>query len=214
VNKKLIYVYLRTPKTGSTTLTRCLREGLGEKCLKNKYPDSLTKEMVIDKEVIFGHYLTYPLPIIAENIEFKYFTMIRDPADWVLSIYHHMMNKHNLDIPFWKWYHNDRHETPHGGDNPLFNWFKIISLKGSPYDLLDNCWFVGLTERTDIIYPWLINVLGGVDLEKNSNVNKRVYELTEGDREVIYSLNPLDVDLYSYAVRLFDEKYKKMIVKI
>lgn len=210
---KSIYVFLRTPKTGSTTFIKHVERSENNKgmCLKSKYNSGLSLSAITHKKFVYGHYLTHPLPISHENINFRYITLIRDPADWLLSIYHHICRSQRLDIPFWEWYFNGRMDSPHGGDNPLYHWFEMISIGKTPFEMLEQCWFVGLTEASDIVFPWLLKLLDGLELSKRFNVGRKVYSLTNNDRQQIYSLNPLDVALYEHAVRLFKTKYRRMI---
>lgn len=78
--------------------------------------------------------------------------------------------------------------------------------------LLDACWFIrilGLDEDAD--FRLLINAMGFKDStwEKKTGT-KNTLKVTPEIREKIYKENPMDVELYNYAVKLRKEKLSEI----
>ena len=76
--------------------------------------------------------------------------------------------------------------------------------------LLDNCWFVGIVEKSDEDFKFLLESMGFKNPEwTNVGVTKRIIQLDENLLKKIYEENPLDVKIYKYALEL--NKRKKLI---
>ena len=77
--------------------------------------------------------------------------------------------------------------------------------------LLNLCWFVGIAENSREDFGFLFKEMG-LKKEKLEDVNasKKILELNDKLRKKIYDENPLDVELYQYALDLRDKK-KKLI---
>jgi len=100
--------------------------------------------------------------------------------------------------------------------NKLFEKRKIKKAK----KLLDNCWFVGITENLDNDLTFICNHIGISTNWKNMRVTgkkkswkedfilgnskpaQRKFALNEKIRQRIYKENPLDVEIYNYAKKL------------
>jgi hypothetical protein len=69
--------------------------------------------------------------------------------------------------------------------------------------LLDLCWFVGIVENSKEDFEFLFKEMG-LKKEKleDVNISKKILELNDELREKIYKENPLDVELYQYALKL------------
>jgi hypothetical protein len=180
-------------------------------------------------QIIGGHDCFYPMHR-DYNLRppYRYFTIVRDPADWLLSAYHHDVARSKEIVDFWEWYENPSMDSiigVNGNRNRLFKWYQQYNK--NPYELLNNCWFVGITERTEEFYPWLFMQWGlpteykdelvtgemghGVGAEKQKIITENIfipkrYELTEWDRKRIWEENPIDVRFYEYAKRLYENK--------
>jgi len=73
--------------------------------------------------------------------------------------------------------------------------------------LLDLCWFVGIIENSDKDIPFLFDSMGLKNAEwKKTTLPKKILKLGDKLRERIYKDNPLDVEIYQYALKLNKEK--------
>lgn len=69
--------------------------------------------------------------------------------------------------------------------------------------LLDLCWFVGIIENSDEDVPFLFNALGIKNPKwEKVTLRKKIIKIDDKLREKIYRENPLDVELYKYALQL------------
>lgn len=73
--------------------------------------------------------------------------------------------------------------------------------------MLDLCWFVGLTEKSEEDFRSLINSMGikKINLIRQGK-SQKILKLNDELRARIYKENPLDVELYNYAVELRNKK--------
>lgn len=77
--------------------------------------------------------------------------------------------------------------------------------------MLDLCWFVGLTEKSKEDFDFLIKSMGLKRLDFiRQGKSKRILELNDELRNQIYKENPLDVELYNYAIELREKKLNSM----
>ncbi|MFH1325773.1 MAG: sulfotransferase family 2 domain-containing protein [archaeon] len=69
--------------------------------------------------------------------------------------------------------------------------------------LLKMCWFVGITEKSNEDFGFLLNAMG-VRKRKliREGKSKKILKLDKNLRDKIYKENPLDVELYNYALDL------------
>ena len=75
--------------------------------------------------------------------------------------------------------------------------------------LLDLCWFVSIIENSDEDIPFLLNKMGIKKAKwEKETLSKKVLILNDKLREKIYKENPLDVQLYKYALKVREEKLK------
>ena len=69
--------------------------------------------------------------------------------------------------------------------------------------LLDLCWFVGIIENSDEDIPFLFNAMGIKNAKwKKVTLSKKLIQVNDKLRKKIYDENPLDVELYKYALDL------------
>jgi len=199
----MTYVFIRLIKSGSTTIVKHVN--------RHEHED----------EIIMSHRAYYP----TAGKDARYFTIVRDPADWLLSIYHHDAARQELDIDFWDWYEGGNNNAicpVYGNRNLLARWY---SQYNDPYELLDNCWFVGITEKSKEFYPWLFNLWGLPVEYQNERVTgtatigdddehleiPKLYTLTDVDRNKIRWENMEDYRLYEYAQGLYFNEHRKKI---
>jgi len=77
--------------------------------------------------------------------------------------------------------------------------------------MLDLCWFVGLTEKSDEDFSFLMKSMGIKNIHfVNDGQSRKIMELNDELREKIYKENPLDVELYKYASKLRAERLEQL----
>lgn len=77
--------------------------------------------------------------------------------------------------------------------------------------LLDLCWFVGIVENSKQDFEFLFEEMGlKKEKLKNVNASKKILELNDELKKKIYAENPLDVELYKYAIKLREKKLKEL----
>lgn len=77
--------------------------------------------------------------------------------------------------------------------------------------LLDFCWFVGIIEKSDEDIPFLLKEMGIKNAKwEKETLSKKVLILNEELRQKIYRENPLDLELYNYALKLRESKIKSL----
>ena len=256
-----IYIFLHPPRSGGESFTKFISDHLSpEESLgvDNLTLSSLTKERKRKIKFVFGHTSYYGIHKLFPNKTPKYFTVIRDPSEWYVSLYHSRM----MDFPenkkqsFERWYslkkRNDMtlyfDEVFREKDDSvrlqfiikknlrrvldridrskrLHTLLKSMRKKEFKKDkekiilqnakkLLDECLFVSITEnlRNDIIY---VCKLMGIkpDTKKfqvRSNIVRKLFKLDKKTKHKIYTENPLDSELYKYALKLNKEKKAKL----
>ncbi len=73
--------------------------------------------------------------------------------------------------------------------------------------LLDLCWFVGIIENSDRDVPFLFKSMGLKNAEwRKTTLPKKIIKVDDKLRKKIYRENPLDVELYNYALKLNKSK--------
>lgn len=69
--------------------------------------------------------------------------------------------------------------------------------------LLDACWFVGIIENSDKDIPYLLKEMGLKEAKwEKESLSKKILILDDKLRKKIYEENPLDWELYNYALKL------------
>lgn len=227
---RMTYIFVRLIKSGSTTIIRHIRNHAPDMFrLFNILPGPLSIPKHI--QIIGGHDAFYPMH---EQYEiqgpYRYFTILRDPADWLVSNYHHDEARRNTGRDFWEWYEDEDWTTVcpvKDNRNLMFKWYARYN---NPYELLDNCWFVGIAERTKEFLPWLFMqwglpltyenemMTGSLTIntgEKREQDHKlfipQKFILNEQDRKRLWEENPQDVKLYEYAKRLYEERHENKV---
>jgi len=154
----------------------------------------------------------------------RYMTIVRDPADWYVSGYHHQMARDRVVDPpsFEKWYERkgtNSVNTISANDNRMASWFANSFAAGDierAFEILGKCWFVGITSHLDEDLPHLFKAVGAPITYVNRRVAgeydpedgvkiKKLYTLTQDMRELIYEENPLDLAFYELAKDRRDE---------
>ena len=179
--------------------------------------------------ILAGHQMRYGIHQMVPGRDPRYFTVLRDPADRILSVYNFRMQQEEADVPFFEWFES----YPR---NNTYKWMKrAFALEGdvkpdAVMQRLDDFWFVGVTEHLNDDLPALFTRFGvpaewidqrasvtdkrEVDRQLSvprmfrwamGNVVYRKLEMSEELRERIHARNQRDLKLYRYAVRRREE---------
>lgn len=219
----MTYVFIRLIKSGSTTIVNHLLRhkaghvGMGKRTKRNLViPEHI--EFFIGHDVYYGIHEQHQF-----HGEVRYFTILRDPADWLVSQYHHDEARRQTGRDFWEWYDDPAPTSVNpivGTRNLMMRWYQRHN--PDPIDWLNRIWFVGTAETSAEWMPRLFRTWGVPEEAKNERVTgtltygwtddevlyvPEVFKLDEAGREKIYRENPEDVALYKYATRLYETRY-------
>lgn len=202
--------YMRFVKTGSSTLTDHLSEhGIG--CQFRMYKGEQEIKM------IYGHDLIYD-----DSVGGQWMTIIRNPAAWHVSVYNHHCSRIVQPPDFWRWYESGAIDTvrPVGSVRNKMTAYARRLFGNSTVDgikkVLNACWFVGITGQLDKDLPKLFKLLGApvkydnrrvageYDIHEKKHIPIK-QELTDEIRDRIRDDNPLDYEIYEYAVQCREE---------
>jgi len=90
----------------------------------------------------------------------------------------------------------------------IFNFFRLnkkndLKKLKNAKKLLDLCWFVGISENSKADFKFLLDAM---EIKKeeliDEGISKKVIKVDDKLRKKIYKDNPLDVELYNYALKL------------
>jgi hypothetical protein len=209
-------------RTGSTTLTTLLRHHRGCTDLYVRDVNPAT-EIVIDPHVIgYGFHKDVGIE------EPKYFTVLRDPADWLVSMYHLDCARRNLNIKFPTWYNTVGRSTTYPYNifrNRMAYWYMEkcrVKTVEETIAVLRKFWMVGITEGLDTLIEIFKKhfhlsceienqrVTGEVtEVEGEKLYMQRRFTLTDTWREKIYEENPSDVKLYEAAKQIWERRKRR-----
>lgn len=191
--------FLHIIKTGGTTLI-------------NKFKEENSALIKWGHDILYKH---------ADITKVNVFTIIRNPADWQVSIYHQAKRRENFKAgfeEFYEWRRNNKVNPEFGRYNRLCNYAKRF-WQCEPHEVinhLDDLWGVTVTDKLNQDLPLLFGyyglslawrncrVAGEWDTYDNA-ITPIDYVLTTETREKIYNENPLDVELYMRAKELRKE---------
>jgi hypothetical protein len=245
VPDRYLYGFMHIPKTGGSTINRQLRNHLGGEEFahfrrRGKRPRA-NVEMFPDlplwkrkkTRVVAGHYLQNDVHELVPGSIPRYFTIVRDPADRVLSVYNFRRHKGEADrLPFVDWLEEYKTDV-------AFN--LVCFYHHIPYDApridkrvktaLGGMWFVGVTEHLNDDLPHLFRHLGvpgewtnqrmattddsqleaaralpKADRWKEANPVRQRIEMTPEIRREIHRRNPRDLALYKWARKMRKKK--------
>lgn len=215
---RIMWFFLHMVKTGGTTLFKHI-----EKHIPNcRRVNVRTKPESID-EFVSGH--CYSLSLDShkafKDIEPRYITIIRDPADWLLSVYHHDMSRREKTIPFLDWYDCGEHNTvlpqPTSCRDRMTKYLETLlgceGIENIIYHLNNSFYRVFITDKLNIDLPRFCDELGiGKDIEsrrvcgkyskEDKKVIPKIQEMTPELRNMIYKQNTLDLKIYVEARRI------------
>lgn len=235
---RAVYLFIHVPKTGGSTINRHLRTHLefdnefvhlgawGNSFREANDLPPWRERTGVERaraRVLAGHEVTVGDHDQVPGAEARYLTILRDPADRILSAYNFQMHQQQTYEPFWEWYES----YPR---NNAYKWLKrAFGLEGdlppsAVMERLDRLWFVGVTEHLDDDLPHLFHKIGvpqrWVDQRRTlaesdddavptaqrgpmvrylGNVVGRQLEMTDELRERLWDLNKRDLKLYRHA---------------
>jgi len=79
--------------------------------------------------------------------------------------------------------------------------------------LLDLCWFVGIVENSKEDFKFLFRAMGFKNPKWNDDresISKKILKLDDELRKKIYKENPLDFEIYQYALKVRKEKLEQI----
>ncbi|MBS3086409.1 sulfotransferase family 2 domain-containing protein [Candidatus Pacearchaeota archaeon] len=249
---KVLWIFLHPPRTGGNTIIETLLKKFPreEIFMASLARYKLDTEEFKPKKVRFmlGHATYYGIHKLVPDKEPRYFIVLRDPAERLISHYNAKMEKEMKKISFDAWYKNQiKNEMVHVLDLKLkgspstrihtpsiflpiirkLNYkafyfiqafiFNLLRLnKKNDYrklenakKLLDLCWFVAILEKSDKDFKFLLKAMGIKNPKwVDDGVSKKIVKIDEKLRQKIYKENPLDVQLYKYALKVREEKLK------
>ena len=210
LGKNDLLIYMRFVKSGSSTVTEHLKRNY------KWYANCDMKSVPNDTRIIAGHLAHYGTHAPYKNRNVKYMTIMRDPADWLVSVYNHDESRKRTGRSFIKWCMDGAPNSvlPQNNVKNKMTAFACWLFEAKNLDeclrRLDDCWFVGITERLNIDFHYLCEWLGINDNWKNYRIAgqydgleklkiDKLCEVNNELREWIYKENPCDMALYNYA---------------
>ncbi len=168
--------------------------------------------------------------LLLNNIEYNIFslTLLRNPIDRIVSIYYYILNnnkhhlhrivkKNNMSIPMvmksglWVELNNEMVRRLIGALNVPYGRCNYKMLDMAKHNLKNKIDLFGFQNRFDEFINifsqiFKINKLTYKFLNKTPN-RKAIKELDEESIESIKRYNPLDIELYNYALELYEKKF-------
>lgn len=238
-----LWIFLHLPKTGGTTfnghfarhldfgetfvhLSRwgdAHRERLGLPPFES-WPEGRRRRVC----VLSGHRAHYGIHRLVPGRAPRYLTVVRDPAERIVSYYNFVRSRGRTGLDFEAWY--ERADLTRQRD-PMTRFYAsrltALPLPADPAEvlrratlLLDRCWFVGITARLDADLPHLFGAMGlpatwqrhrtagsGEALAglpghpRTGEVIHRYAVLDEPLRTRLYADHPHDLALFRHALR-------------
>jgi hypothetical protein len=190
-------------KTGGSTISQHLKTHLKERYTENRI-NGKGIDFVQGHDVYYGMY------------EGHYMTILRDPAEWLVSMYNQDRSRVKYDTPFEDWmkHASINTVTPVSGNRNRMTGYccRILRAKGieEAVKKLDTFDFIGVTNEIDLWFPRLCEYLGVPTEYKNHRVSgqhdpidnieiKKFYTLTDDMRQEVYRDNPNDYTLWLWA---------------
>ncbi|MBD3306571.1 hypothetical protein GF348_09345 [candidate division KSB3 bacterium] len=217
-----VHIFIRLMRSGSTTITTLLRKHQGCTDLYVNDVNPAT-EIVIDPHVIgYGFHEDVGIE------DHRYFTILRDPADWLVSMYHLDCARRNLNITFPTWYNTVGRCTTYPFNvfrDRMTSWYKNKCRTKTLDDtiaILQKFWMVGITEELDTLigffkkhfhldYPVENQRVTGqvTEVEGEKLYMQPRFTLSDEWRERIYEENPSDVKLYEAAKTIWGYRKRR-----
>jgi len=224
-----IYLFIHLFKTGGTTINGHLARHLswdeefvhlgpwGDRVRERDgkpHPSEWPPERWGQARVVAGHRVDGTTHESLPGREARYLTVLRDPADLLVSRYNFRVSRAGEPIDFWDWHESiPRNPT-------LRRLRKALDVDGLPTlrDALVRFWYVGVTEHLNDDLPHIFAAMGvptawvdrrvagagddldDLDMGRESFPVRRHTVLNEEMRGRIHAEHPKDVRLYRFAV--------------
>jgi len=226
-----IYAFLHVPKTGGTTINAHLRHRLGwdeefvhlggwgdryRTAAGRRSPDRWSPEERARIRVCAGHQVGGAAEHLAgPDRSIRYFTILRDPADRIVSTYNFRMATEDR-VDFWEWYSGYR---PNAASRWLRRRLEAPPSTAALLEALRRFWFIGTTEHLDVDLPNLFSAMGvpgawtkrrvagaapdldNLDHPDAGRVIPRLITVDDEIRERLHADNRRDLRLYHFALR-------------
>lgn len=221
---KVKYFFLHVVKTGGTTLFKHI-----EKHIPNcRRLNISTKPESIDY-FVSGHCYSINLETHKQfkDIEARHIIIIRDPADWLLSVYNHDMSRRDSIIPFREWYDSGEPNTVIPGPTRardrmtayLENLFCCEGVENIIYHLQNSFYRVFITDKLNKDLPKFCKELGipsdiearrvaGQYSKEDEQIIEKLEVITPELRNMIYKQNTQDLKIYVEARRIRGAQYE------
>jgi len=230
MNTDPVYLFIHLFKTGGTTINGHLASHLtwdeefvhlgpwGRRVRdRDGQPDpsDWPPERWNRTRVVAGHGVEANTRLLLPDRDVRFLTILRDPAELLVSRYNFETSRTGEHLDFWKWY---RKRQPNRSLRRLRNALGVQSY-ADVRDVLDTFWFVGVTEHLGDDLPHIFETIGvptnwvnrrvtggGDDLE-DLDIGRETFPiqrhtvLTDDLRERLYIENKKDLRLYRHAVR-------------
>jgi hypothetical protein len=234
-----LYLFIHLPKTGGTTINGHLARHLawdeevvhlgpwGDRRRDQEgRPDPTGWPAGAWERVraVVGHGVDGSTADLVAGREARYFTVIREPAERLVSLYNFQVSRSGTDLGFWEW-----HER--FGANRMTRRLRKALDAGSPAELRDTLrrfWFVGVTEHLHDDLPHLFAAIGvpvtwtnrrvtgaGDDLD-DLDMGREMYplrhhiEATDELLDLLRERNARDLRLYEFALELRREHRRSL----
>ncbi len=254
MDDNILWILLHPPRTAGNTIIETILKNVPR---EEVFMTSLarygldTEKFNKDKvRFMLGHATYYGIHKLVPQRVPRYFILLRDPAERLVSHYNMKMQDEEKKIPFDKWYKNQiKNEMVNfldlkfkGSESsrmrvpkfllPLIqkvNYKKIYFAQTVAFNLLnlnkkndtkklenakkllDLCWFVGITEKSNEDFKFILNSMGLKDIQYiDDGKSKKVVKVDNKLRKKIYKENPLDIELYKYALSLREKKLREI----
>jgi len=220
---KPLYIFLHVVKTGGTTINTHLKRYLTGFRDTNKHEQPKESDIFVSGHIFnfrgYGEHYFYPWR------EIRYITILRDPASWLVSIYHQDMMRKKKQIPFEEWYEQKKENTvlpTYGNRNRMTRYLReflgCIDVS-EMIERLKSFYCVMFTENLDIYLAILFKELGVPMAYKNQRVTgeyskddkmviPKTYKLTKEMKHRIYTENNEDIRIYT-EMRRYENKLDK-----
>jgi len=220
------YFFIHIPKTGGTSLRKMLYKvfkqqeifpnakdiAANEKRYLRIHPFLQADSKHFSQKILFMGHLNIRALSVFDKRPFV-FTLLRDPYEQVCSMLNHLLT---LDVRFKKTPPEEILNTVinHNPQTRLFCPFKKRlnqqDLKRAKINL-EKLDFVGITKQFEdsVKALWYINGWKKVSF-KYENQSKRSYRFDHLN-DIILPKIELDIELYAFAVKLFERKFKNIV---
>jgi hypothetical protein len=182
----------------------------------NKFLESEPNGMaVLEYFDLFSEHFSYGLHPYLKTKDYQYVAMLRNPVSRTLSAYRYAIDREWIteDKPVLEWFAEDESQknyqlhhvagVPH--DVPY-----EIKLKNGLKNLRDDKFLFGLTEKYNEFIDLCCEKNCWVPQYKKVNITQSKNTVTDEEKEELKVLLSEEIKFYNEAVKIYNEKYKKI----